>query len=178
MSRIAKKPIIVPLNVEIILNDRYIEVKNNNKGIKCFLNKSVIIDYIKNTLLFKSKFDTCDGWVQAGTMRSLVNSMIVGVTVGFSKKLKLVGVGYRINIEKENKISMLLGYSHEITYLLPKGIIAESISPTEIILKGIDKQLIGQVAANLRFKRKPESYKGKGVRYFDEVIRIKEAKKK
>ncbi|CAL4323947.1 50S ribosomal protein L6 [Buchnera aphidicola] len=178
MSRIAKKPILVPSNVHITLSDNFILVKSNNKFLKRYFSSSVIIEYKNDNLFFKSNVNQYDGWIQAGTTRSLVNSMIIGVTVGFSKKLQLVGVGYRINIEENNKINMFLGYSHTISYILPKGITAKNISSTEIILYGIDKQLVGQVASNIRNKRKPESYKGKGIRYSNEFIRIKEAKKK
>ncbi|CAL4043369.1 50S ribosomal protein L6 [Buchnera aphidicola (Phyllaphis fagi)] len=178
MSRIAKKSITIPKNVKIMLNNNMITVESKNHILKRNFHSSVIIKNCNNVLFFKPKLKKYDSWMQAGTVRSLVNSMIIGVTQGFSKKLKLVGVGYKISIELNNIINMFLGYSHAIKYCLPHGIIAENISSTEIILKSIDKQLLGQVAANLRSKRKPESYKGKGIRYSDEFVRIKEAKKK
>ncbi|CAL4323512.1 50S ribosomal protein L6 [Buchnera aphidicola] len=178
MSRIAKKPIIVPNNVNIIIRNNTITVDCNGKLISQNLNRLVKVKYHNDRLFFESQDNNSNGWMQAGTLRSLVSSMILGVTVGFSKKLKLIGVGYRINIEKNNIITMSLGYSHVIHYFLPNDVTAEIISATEIILKSFNKQLLGQVAANLRSKRKPEVYKGKGVRYFDEYIRIKEAKKK
>ncbi|CAL4043493.1 50S ribosomal protein L6 [Buchnera aphidicola (Takecallis arundicolens)] len=178
MSRIAKNPIVVPENINVILRKNNIVISNKNKSMSHNIHQSVIIKYNNNKIFFQSKLNTKDGWMHAGTTRSLVNSMIIGVTTGFSKKLQLVGVGYRINIEKNNVLNMSLGYSHTIKYCLPSDIIAENISTTEIVLTSMNKQLLGQVAANLRSKRKPEVYKGKGIRYFDEKIRIKEAKKK
>jgi len=117
------------------------------------------------------------GNAQSGTARALVNSMVIGVTEGFTRKLQLVGVGYRAQI-KGNAVALSLGFSHPVEHVLPAGITAECPSQTEIVLKGSDKQLIGQVAADIRAYRRPEPYKGKGVRYADEVVRIKEAKKK
>ncbi|WP_417660100.1 50S ribosomal protein L6, partial [Pseudidiomarina sp.] len=114
---------------------------------------------------------------QAGTARSLVNNMVIGVTQGFERKLQLVGVGYRAQM-KGNAIALSLGFSHPVEHALPEGVSAECPSQTEIVLKSADKQLIGQVAANIRAYRKPEPYKGKGVRYFGEQVRSKEAKKK
>lgn len=178
MSRIAKKPIVVPYNVNITLNNNIITVTHKNNSITREVHNLVIVEYYDCKIFFKSKFNTSDGWMYAGTERSLVNSMIIGVTSGFSKTLKLVGVGYKINMESDNIINMSLGYSHVIQYCLPTGIIVENISTTEIVLKSINKQLLGQVAANIRSKRKPEVYKGKGIRYSNERIRIKEAKKK
>ncbi|MCW5197118.1 50S ribosomal protein L6 [Buchnera aphidicola] len=178
MSRIAKKFIIVPKNVSIVLDHNMIVVKSKGKIFKKYFHSSVIIKNKNNMLFFSPKFNKHDAWMQAGTVRSLVNSMIIGITIGFSKTLKLIGVGYKVSVEPNNIIHMFLGYSHAVQYTLPDGIVAENISATEIILRSFDKQLLGQVAANLRFKRKPESYKGKGVRYVDELVRIKEAKKK
>ncbi|QCI27321.1 50S ribosomal protein L6 [Buchnera aphidicola] len=178
MSRIAKKPILVPDNINISLNKENITIIKDNQSISQNIHNSVQINYNDNKLFFKSKSNNYNGWMHAGTMRSLVNSMILGVTIGFSKKLQLIGVGYRISLEKNNVLNMSLGYSHIIKYVLPINVFATIISSTEIILKSINKQLLGQVAANLRSKRKPEVYKGKGIRYFNEYIRIKEAKKK
>lgn len=178
MSRIAKKPIFVPNNVNILLTGKTITIKNNAKILQYSFHDSVLIEYKKDTLFFKPKQDKYYHWMQAGTVRALINSMIIGVTVGFERKIQLVGVGYRISMEKNHTIVMLLGYSHPIRYILPSEVTGEVLSPTEIILKSINKQLLGQVAADLRKKRKPECYKGKGVRYFNEKVRIKEAKKK
>ncbi|CAL4325199.1 50S ribosomal protein L6 [Buchnera aphidicola (Eriosoma lanigerum)] len=178
MSRIAKCPIIVPPEVEVILNEKSITIKKNQIVLNRLINDSVAVNFHNNVLTFKNKFNTVYGWAQAGTIRSLVYSMIIGVTHGFYKKLQLSGVGYRIAIHKTNIINMSLGYSHVIDYKLPIGVTATVIAQNEIILKSADKQLVGQVAANLRSYRVPESYKGKGVRYENEIIKIKEAKKK
>ncbi|QCI26119.1 50S ribosomal protein L6 [Buchnera aphidicola] len=178
MSRIAKKPICVPDDIDITFKGHTIIINHKKNCITRKVHESVIVEYIDNKIFFKPKFNTCAGWMYSGTERSLVNSMIIGVKVGFSKTLKVVGVGYKINIEKNNIINMSLGYSHTIQYVLPKDVIAESISTVEIVLKSMNKPLLGQVAANIRAKRKPEIYKGKGVRYLGEFIRIKEAKKK
>ena len=118
-----------------------------------------------------------NGWAQAGTARSLLDNMIVGVSQGFEKKLQLNGVGYRAQAQGK-KLNLTLGFSHPVAYEMPEGISVETPSQTEIVVKGVDKQLIGQVAANIRAYRPPEPYKGKGVRYADEVVRRKEAKKK
>ncbi|CAL4323836.1 50S ribosomal protein L6 [Buchnera aphidicola (Periphyllus testudinaceus)] len=180
MSRIAKRSIIVPDDIEIILNNKNITVKGKKGVLKRDFNSLVQINLENKILSFKSKNSTSNGWMQAGTVRSLINSMILGVTYGFSKKLILVGVGYKFSLENSTvkKIIMSLGYSHNVIYLLPCGIDVELLSSTEILIKGIDKQLVGQVSANLRLHRKPDSYKGKGIRYFNEFVKIKEAKKK
>lgn len=180
MSRIAKKVIIVPSNVCVTLINQLIIVKGNYGKLKKTIHKSVQIDYVNSCLTFKSRIDNSTlGWAQAGTARSIINSMIIGVTEGFSKKLQLVGVGYKIVVgDNLQNLEMSLGFSHNINYVLPKGITAENVSQVEIIIKGIDKELVGQVAAKLRAYRKPEPYKGKGIRYINEIIRVKEAKKK
>ena len=117
------------------------------------------------------------GWAQAGTARALLNAMVIGVSQGFEKKLQLNGVGYRAQAQGK-KLNLTLGFSHPVVYEMPEGISVETPSQTEIVVKGADKQLVGQVAANIRGYRPPEPYKGKGVRYADEVVRRKEAKKK
>ncbi|WP_422667395.1 50S ribosomal protein L6 [Buchnera aphidicola] len=178
MSRIAKRPIIVPSNIVVELDAQYILIKGKYGHLSRIIHDSVEIKYINKKIIFSSRLNHVDGWAQAGTSRALVNSMIIGVSEKFMKKLQLSGVGYRVSITKNNVINMSLGYSHIIEYQLPLNIDAENPSPTEIIIKGIDKQLVGQIAANLRSYRLPEPYKGKGIRYSDEKIRIKEAKKK
>ncbi|CAL4325149.1 50S ribosomal protein L6 [Buchnera aphidicola (Eriosoma grossulariae)] len=178
MSRIAKCPVVVPPEVDVILNQYSITIKNNKITLTKKIHHSVEVHYNNNLLTFRNKLKHSNGWAQAGTIRALVASMIIGVTRGFCKKLQLLGVGYRITINKNNVIDMSLGYSHLIKYTLPTGIYAELPSQNEIILRGADKQLVGQVAANLRSYRVPESYKGKGIRYENEIINIKEAKKK
>ncbi|XBC41189.1 MAG: 50S ribosomal protein L6 [Buchnera aphidicola (Nurudea yanoniella)] len=178
MSRIAKKIVIVPSCVDIKLSGQKITVTNEKKILDRILNNNVIVSYINGHLSFKSKISSYKGWAQAGTARSLVFSMIVGVTTGFLKKLQLLGVGFRISLVNENALHLYLGYSHIIKYFIPKGISIECPSQTEIIIKGYDKQLVGQVAADIRSYRTPEAYKGKGIRYDNEIVRIKEAKKK
>ncbi|WP_343189395.1 50S ribosomal protein L6 [Buchnera aphidicola] len=178
MSRIAKLPILVPLEVKITLNKNKIKVKGPNGILIYNINKNVEIKYINNVLKFNVKKKNMYAWSQAGTCRSLINSMILGVTDGFFKKLYLFGVGYRVLEIKNNIISLSLGYSHIIKYKFPLDIIIKNISQNEILIEGIDKQKVGQIASDIRSYRVPESYKGKGIRYENEYIRIKEAKKK
>lgn len=178
MSRIAKSPIIVPKEVKVMLNDSMIHVQGSFGSLSYNIHKFVKVKYKDNVLVFTTKNNDSKSWAQAGTTRSLVHSMIVGVSKGFVKKLKLSGVGYRISLSNNNVINMSLGYSHNVQYILPEGIVAESPSTTEIVLKSANKQLVGQVASNLRRYRIPEPYKGKGIRYEHEVVKIKEAKKK
>ena len=156
MSRVAKAPVSIPAGVEVKLNGQLLTIKGKNGELSRSIHHSV---------------------EESGTARALVNSMVIGVTEGFTRKLQLVGVGYRAQI-KGNAVALSLGFSHPVEHVLPAGITAECPSQTEIVLKGSDKQLIGQVAADIRAYRRPEPYKGKGVRYADEVVRIKEAKKK
>lgn len=141
------------------------------------IHNAVEVKYEADTLTFAPKAGIVNANAQAGTARALVNAMVIGVTEGFTKKLQLVGVGYRAQM-KGNTVALSLGFSHPVEHELPAGVTGECPSQTEIILKSADKQLIGQVAADIRAYRKPEPYKGKGVRYADEVVRTKEAKKK
>ena len=168
MSRVAKAPVVVPAGVDVKINGQVITIKGKNGELTRTLNDAVEVKHADNTLTFGP---------QAGTARALLNSMVIGVTEGFTKKLQLVGVGYRAAV-KGNVINLSLGFSHPVDHQLPAGITAECPTQTEIVLKGADKQVIGQVAADLRAYRRPEPYKGKGVRYADEVVRTKEAKKK
>ncbi|MFP3014254.1 MAG: 50S ribosomal protein L6 [Arsenophonus sp.] len=177
MSRVAKSPLSVPSDVEVKLNGQYIVIKGKNGKLSRTIHRSVTIKYINNQLTFGPRDDFYDSWTQAGTARSLLNAMIIGVTEGFRKKLNLVGIGYRVAI-KDNILSLSLGFSHIIEHKLPQGISAQCPSQTEILLEGLDKQAVGQVAAELRSYRIPEPYKGKGIHYDDEIVRIKEAKKK
>jgi len=177
MSRVAKAPVVIPASVEVKLNDQVISIKGKNGELTYTVHPAVKVGVTeKNTLIFELH-QGADNWAQAGTTRSLVNAMIIGVTEGFTKKLVLVGVGYRASV-KNNWVELALGFSHPIKHQLPQGITAECPSQTEIVLKGANKQVVGQVAADLRAYRSPEPYKGKGIRYADEVVRIKEAKKK
>lgn len=177
MSRIAKAPINIPAGVEVTLNGQEVTVKGGKGTLNRTLNAAVEISQNDNVLTFAPRENVANADAQAGTARSLVNNMVVGVTEGFERKLQLVGVGYRAQI-KGNAIALSLGFSHPVEYALPEGVSAECPTATEIVLKSADKQQIGQVAANIRAYRKPEPYKGKGVRYFGEQVRSKEAKKK
>lgn len=177
MSRVAKAPVVVPAGVEVKLNGQQITVKGKNGELSRVIHDLVEVKQDAGVLTFAPKKEDSSAWAQAGTSRALVNSMVIGVTEGFTKKLQLVGVGYRAQV-KGNAVSLSLGFSHPIEHNLPKGITAECPSQTEIVLKSNDKQLVGQVAADIRAYRRPEPYKGKGVRYADEVVRTKEAKKK
>ncbi len=177
MSRVAKAPVVIPAGVEVKLNGQVITIKGKNGELARTVHDAVVVKQEENTLTFAEREGSVGGWAQAGTTRSLVNAMVIGVTEGFTKKLQLVGVGYRAAV-KGNAVSLSLGFSHPVEHQLPAGITAECPTQTEIVLKGVDKQSLGQVAADLRAYRRPEPYKGKGVRYADEVVRTKEAKKK
>lgn len=177
MSRVAKAPVVIPAGVEVKLNGQVISIKGKNGELTRTVNAAVEVKHADNTLTFAPREGFVDGWAQAGTSRALLNSMVIGVTEGFSKKLQLVGVGYRAAV-KGNVVNLALGFSHPVDHELPAGVTAECPTQTEIVLKGADKQAVGQVAADLRAYRRPEPYKGKGVRYADEVVRTKEAKKK
>ncbi|MGO5000574.1 50S ribosomal protein L6 [Oceanisphaera sp. W20_SRM_FM3] len=177
MSRIAKAPIDIPAGVEVTLNGQEITVKGSKGTLNRTIHAAVEISQNDNVLTFAPRENVANADAQAGTARSLVNNMVVGVTEGFERKLQLVGVGYRAQM-KGNAIALSLGFSHPVEHALPEGVTAECPTQTEIVLKSADKQQIGQVAANIRAYRKPEPYKGKGVRYFGEQVRSKEAKKK
>ncbi|KAA1176545.1 50S ribosomal protein L6 [Photorhabdus heterorhabditis] len=177
MSRVAKAPVVIPAGVEVKLDGQVISIKGKNGELSRIIHSAVEVKHADNQLTFAPRDGYVDGWAQAGTTRSLLSAMVIGVTEGFTKKLQLVGVGYRAAV-KGNVVNLSLGFSHPVDHELPAGITAECPSQTEIVLKGADKQVIGQVAAELRAYRRPEPYKGKGVRYADEVVRIKEAKKK
>ncbi|MBE5215959.1 50S ribosomal protein L6 [Pectobacterium sp. A535-S3-A17] len=177
MSRVAKAPVVIPAGVEVKLNGQDVSIKGKNGELSRKIHDSVEVKQADNALTFAPREGFVDGWAQAGTTRALLNAMVIGVTEGFTKKLQLVGVGYRAAV-KGNVVNLSLGFSHPVEHALPAGITAECPSQTEIVLKGADKQVIGQVAAELRAYRRPEPYKGKGVRYADEVVRTKEAKKK
>ena len=177
MSRVAKAPVAIPAGVEVKLNGQEITVKGAKASLTRTINDQVILTQEESKITFAPKAGAANGWAQAGTARALVNNMVVGVTQGFEKKLELVGVGYRAKISGK-VVDLTLGFSHPVNYQLPDGITAECPKQTEIVLKGADKQVLGQVAAEIRAFRKPEPYKGKGVRYSDEQVLRKEAKKK
>lgn len=177
MSRIASSPVEVPKGVEVSLRGREIAVKGGNGNLQMQIHDSVEIKQEDNTLTFVARGNAKAALAMTGTTRSLVNNMVVGVTQGFEKKLELQGVGYRA-AAKGKSLNLVLGFSHPIDYQLPEGVTVETPSQTEIVLKCADKQQLGQAAAEIRSFRPPEPYKGKGVRYVDEYVRRKEAKKK
>jgi large subunit ribosomal protein L6 len=177
MSRIAKAPIELPSGVDVNIAGQDVTVKGKNGTLSISLNDAVAVNQAENVLTFEPREGASDGWAQAGTARAIVNNMVTGVASGFEKKLTLIGVGYRAQVQG-SAINLTLGFSHPVVYNLPQGVSAETPSQTEIVLKSADKQLLGQVAAEIRAYRPPEPYKGKGVRYSDEYVRRKEAKKK
>lgn len=177
MSRIAKAPVELPSGVQVTLSGSHIAVKGGKGLLEMDVHQAVEIKQDDNVLTFEARDGSKLSRAMSGTTRALVNNMVIGVSAGFEKKLQLVGVGYRVQL-KGDTLSLSLGYSHPVEYVLPKGVTAEAPSQTEVVIKGVDKQQIGQVAAEIRDFRRPEPYKGKGVRYADEVVRRKEAKKK
>jgi large subunit ribosomal protein L6 len=177
MSRVAKSPVEVPAAVTVSLNGQSLSVKGGKGTLALEINPSVEVKQVDNVLTFTPRDGAKQSDALAGTTRALVNNMIVGVTQGFEKRMNLVGVGYRVKAEG-NTVNLSVGLSHPVNYPLPKGVTAETPSQTEIVLRSTDKQLLGQVAAEIRAYREPEPYKGKGVRYADEIVLRKEAKKK
>ncbi|MFB1035199.1 MAG: 50S ribosomal protein L6 [Sinobacterium sp.] len=175
MSRVAKTPVEIPAGVELKLSGQHVAVKGKNGSLELTVHDTVAIKQDDNVLSFEGKNPKASA--MAGTMRVLVNNMVVGVDKGFEKKLLLNGVGYRAKTSG-NILSLTLGFSHPVDYELPEGVTAETPTQTEIVVKGADKQQVGQVAAEIRAFRPPEPYKGKGVRYSDEHVRRKETKKK
>jgi large subunit ribosomal protein L6 len=177
MSRVAKAPVAVPAGVTITLSGQDIKVKGPVGELSRTIHSDVVISQEENNIITNIVADVKGAWAQAGTARALINNMIEGVSKGFEKKLVLNGVGYRAKAAGKN-LNLSLGFSHPVDHAIPEGITVETPSQTEITLKGADKQLVGQTAANIRAYRKPEPYKGKGIRYSDEHVRRKEAKKK
>lgn len=177
MSRIAKKPIALPAAVEVKANGQTITVKGPRGELNHQLHKLVEMTNSDGALTFVAVGDSQQAVALSGTTRSVINNLVIGVTDGFEKKLELVGVGYRAQA-KGKTLNLTLGFSHPVNYDLPDGITVETPSQTEIVVKGNDKQKVGQVAAEIRAFRPPEPYKGKGVKYADEIIVRKEAKKK
>ena len=177
MSRVAKAPVAIPAGVTITLSGQDIKVKGPIGELSHTIHDAVVVSQEENNIITNIVADVRGAWAQAGTVRSLINNMVEGVSKGFEKKLLLNGVGYRAKAAGKN-LNLSLGFSHPVDHAIPDGITVETPSQTEIILKGADKQLVGQTAANIRAYRKPEPYKGKGIRYSDENVRRKEAKKK
>ncbi|TAN67387.1 MAG: 50S ribosomal protein L6 [Methylobacter sp.] len=177
MSRIAKAPVIIPSGVDIKLEGNNVTVKGSNGQLSYDINSAVGLGIAGNVIQVQWDRDDKKATAQAGTARAIVSNMIVGVSAGFEKKLTLIGVGYRAQA-KGNILNLALGFSHPVDFEVPAGISVETPSQTEIIIKGSDKQLVGEVAAKIRAYRPPEPYKGKGVRYAEEHVVRKEAKKK
>lgn len=177
MSRVAKNPIAVPAGVEVALAADKITVKGPKGSLTQALNSDVTVERQGDVLLCKAVNDSQQANAQSGTIRALVANMVVGVSQGFERKLTLVGVGYRAQAAGD-ALNLTLGFSHPVVHKMPAGVKVATPSQTEIILTGSDKQQVGQVAAEIRAYRQPEPYKGKGVRYSDEVVILKETKKK
>jgi large subunit ribosomal protein L6 len=177
MSRIGNAPVELPANVEVQLAAGEISVKGPLGTLKQVIVPQIAVEKVENRLQFKAVNDSHAANALSGTMRALVANMVHGVSKGYERKLNLVGVGYRAQAHGD-KLNLTLGFSHPIVHQMPKGIKVETPTQTEIVIKGIDKQVVGQVAAEVRAYRKPEPYKGKGVRYSDEQVVLKETKKK
>lgn len=177
MSRIANKPVTIPAGVEVKVSGQAVSVKGKNGQLSIDVHENVNVEQNEGALHFSGQEGVAGSVAMAGTMRSLAANLVVGVTQGFEKKLTLVGVGYRAQAQGK-VLNLTLGFSHPVNYAVPDGITIETPSQTEIVVKGMDKQVVGQVAAEIRAYRPPEPYKGKGVRYNDEHVLRKEAKKK
>ena len=177
MSRVAKNPVAIPEKVQVALNAASIEVSGPLGKLSHAVTDAVKLSREGETITFAASNDSQHSRAMSGTMRALVANMVQGVSQGFTRKLTLVGVGYKAAAQGA-MLNLELGYSHPINHKMPAGITVQTPTPTEVILTGVDKQVVGQVAAQIRAYRAPEPYKGKGVRYADEVVQIKETKKK
>jgi large subunit ribosomal protein L6 len=177
MSRVGKMPIAIPKGVEVTIEADKIVVKGPMGTLTLPLTGQVLVKNDSDTLTFAPTDESREANAMSGTVRALVNNMVNGVSKGFEKKLTLVGVGFKAQAQGD-KLNLALGFSHPVVHSMPAGVKCETPTPTEILIKGIDRQQVGQVAAEVRAYRSPEPYKGKGVRYADEVVIIKETKKK
>jgi large subunit ribosomal protein L6 len=177
MSRVGKMPVIVPQGVDVAMKDDQINVKGSLGTLALTQNALVTVKSEAGQLTFKPANDSREANAMSGTMRQLVNNMVTGVTKGFEKKLSLVGVGFKAQAQGA-KLNLTVGYSHPVVMDMPAGIQVATPTPTEVVIKGSDRQRVGQIAAEVRAVRPPEPYKGKGIRYSDEKITIKETKKK
>jgi large subunit ribosomal protein L6 len=177
MSRIAKAPVTIPSGVDIKLEGNNMTVKGTKGQLSYIFNPVISVDITDDVISMQWNKDDKNATAQAGTARAIVSNMVTGVSAGFEKKLTLIGVGYRAQA-KDNILSLSLGFSHPVDYEVPVGITVETPTQTEIVVRGSDKQKVGQVAAKIRAYRPPEPYKGKGVRYAEEHVVRKEAKKK
>jgi large subunit ribosomal protein L6 len=177
MSRVGKAPVAIPQGVEVAIAEGVITAKGALGSLSVALNPMVQVDHADGKLSVVSTSDAPQASAMRGTMRQLVNNMVTGVSKGFEKKLNLIGVGYKA-AASGNKLNLAVGYSHPVDFVMPEGITVATPTPTEIVLKGADRQRVGQIAAEIRAVRPPEPYKGKGIRYSDEKVTIKETKKK
>jgi len=177
MSRVAKAPITLGSGLDVKIEGQDVTVKGSKGSMSWTVHPEVTVTKADGSLTVQPRNDTPRAWMHAGTTRSVVNNMVVGCSQGFERKLSLVGVGYRAQA-KGKVLSLSLGFSHPVDYPVPEGITIDTPSQTEIVVSGADKQKVGQVAAEIRAYRPPEPYKGKGVRYADEQVLRKEAKKK
>ena len=177
MSRVAKNPITVPAGIEVMLSASQVSIKGPLGTLNQPLNSDVTVERQGDTLLCKTTSDSMQSNAMSGTVRALLANMIVGVTKGFERKLTLIGVGYRAQAAGD-ALNLSLGYSHPVVHKMPAGVKVGTPTQTEIVLTSTNKQQVGQVAAEIRAYRPPEPYKGKGVRYSDEVVILKETKKK
>ena len=177
MSRIGKMPVAIPAGVDVLVKNGQINVKGSGGALSLVHNPLVNVVNEAGVLTFAPANESREANAMSGTMRQLVNNMVVGVTKGFEKKLTLIGVGYKA-AASGNKLNLAVGYSHPVNKDMPAGITVATPLPTEIVIKGADRQRVGQIAAEIRAIRPPEPYKGKGIRYSDEKITIKETKKK
>jgi large subunit ribosomal protein L6 len=177
MSRVAKMPVLVPQGVDLSLSADLISVKGSLGSLVLKPNALVKIEQNDGKLTFAPADNSAAANAMSGTMRQLVNNMVVGVSKGFEKKLTLLGVGYKAQAQG-NKLNLTVGYSHPVEMVMPEGVKVETPAPTEVLIKGADRQRVGQIAAEVRAVRPPEPYKGKGIRYADERVTIKETKKK
>ncbi|AJI56281.1 50S ribosomal protein L6 [Francisella philomiragia] len=178
MSRIGKKPVAIPSGVTInVAAGNQVEVKSTKATLNKTFSADVTFNIENGVATVSPKNNSKNAIAQSGTARAILNNMVEGVSKGFERKLKIIGVGYRAKAQG-SELNLTLGFSHPVVYKLPQGITAETPAPTEIILKGADKEVLGKVASEIREYRKPEPYKGKGVRYEDEYVAKKEAKKK
>jgi len=177
MSRVGKMPVTVPAGVDVSIKEDQISVKGAGGQLAVASNALVKVSNEGGKLSFLPVNDSREANAMSGTLRQLVNNMVNGVTKGFEKKLSLVGVGYKAQASGA-KLNLAVGFSHPVDFVMPAGITVATPSPTEIVIKGADRQRVGQIAAEIRAVRPPEPYKGKGIRYADEKITIKETKKK
>jgi len=177
MSRIGKLPVTIPAGVEVAVKDELINVKGALGAMALAINPLVTVENKDGALSFAPANDSREANAMSGTMRQLVNNMVNGVSKGFEKKLSLLGVGYKAQAQGA-KLNLTVGYSHPVVIDMPAGIKVETPPPTEILIKGADRQRVGQIASEVRAVRPPEPYKGKGIRYADEKVVIKETKKK